>query len=314
MNEQLISIIVPVYKSENYLIRCLESLIKQTYDKKEIILIYNPEANDNCPSICEKYSKEYKQVRLITQEDAGPSRARNEALKIARGDYISFVDSDDFVELDYFEQLIKGFKKYDDIGISMCQHTKYYHSDIKKGNKSRFENITKITNKDAFEMLLHNQELCAPWGKLYHSKLFKNNKFEITRNEDMFLMPKLFKDSGLIAFNDAKLYYYSQEGPSLVRSKYTEESIKTYYNANEFWVEFAKKNYPELVPMAFLLLNLNMIDLCQQMAFDKRPEIKSIYDKFRLQLLGNIDTLSSFKKLTWKDKIKFLLIKVRFTR
>lgn len=312
VDDQLVSIIVPVYKSQKFVSRCIESIINQTYKRLEIILIYNPESGDDCPRLCVDFSKKYKQIKLIEQEDSGPSMARNEALKVSSGYYISFIDSDDFVDPSYIETLKNGFEIYDNAMISMCRHVRYHGSSYSKKETNALEKAVKITDKEAFGKLLQNQELCAPWGKLYVSSIFEGNNFEITRNEDMFLTPKLFKKSRNIAYNDTQLYYYSQEGESLVRSKYTEESMLAYYAANQYWLEVAQKDYPELLTEAKTLVNLNLIDMCRQISGDKRSEIKSIYELCRIYLLKNIKYFY-FKKMKLRDRVKLVLIFLRIT-
>lgn len=100
--KDLISIIVPVYKVEKYLDRCVQSLINQTYQEIEIILI-NDGSPDNCPLMCDKFANEFNNIRVIHQENAGPSKARNEGIDIANGKFVTFVDSDDFVHPTYLE-------------------------------------------------------------------------------------------------------------------------------------------------------------------------------------------------------------------
>lgn len=304
----LVSIIVPVYKSERYLNRCIQSIIKQTYSNIEIILVYNPDANDRCPSICEDFSRNYDGVILLEQEDIGPSHARNEAIKVSKGSFIAFVDSDDFVEFDYIETLMMGFDLYDYVMISMCCHSRFY------GQKSWCDRSISghcskpLTDQQVFKKILQNQELCAPWGKLYRASIFGKNKFRISRNEDMFLIPILLKDARYIAYNESRLYYYSQEGESLVRSDYTAESMKTYYAANLFWVGICRDRYPALVPLAKSLLINNLIDICWQMLIDRRSEIRSVYIDCRSTLLQNVVSFECVRNIRWKAKIKFIFI------
>ena len=107
---KLISIIIPVYKVEEYLEKCVDSVIKQTYDNLEIILV-DDGSPDNCGKICDQYSKKDKRVKVIHKENGGLSDARNAGIDISRGEYISFIDSDDYVEIDYIETLYNSIIK-----------------------------------------------------------------------------------------------------------------------------------------------------------------------------------------------------------
>ena len=111
MEKDLISVIVPVYKVEKYLEKCIESIIKQTYTNLQIILV-DDGSPDNCGKICDEYAKKDSRIEVIHKINGGLSDARNVGINRANGRYIGFVDSDDYVEPDYLEQLLNNFKKY----------------------------------------------------------------------------------------------------------------------------------------------------------------------------------------------------------
>ena len=107
--KELISIIVPIYNVEKYIHKCIESIINQTYKNLEIILV-DDGSPDNCGNICEEYAKNDSRIKVIHKENNGLSSARNAGLEICKGDYIGFVDSDDYIELNMYEVLINALK------------------------------------------------------------------------------------------------------------------------------------------------------------------------------------------------------------
>ena len=122
MKDKILSIIVPVYKAEKFLIRCTDSILKQTFSNIELILV-DDGSPDHCPELCEKIAHKDHRVKVVHQKNSGVSVARNTGLKIATGDYITFVDSDDFIEPDMYEKMLKKAEEYQ-CDIVMCDCVK----------------------------------------------------------------------------------------------------------------------------------------------------------------------------------------------
>ena len=118
MNEPLVSVIVPVYKVEDYLDKCVESIVKQTYKNLEIILV-DDGSPDNCPSMCDSWAQKDSRIKVIHKENGGVSSARNSALDTAAGDYICFVDSDDFIEPNAVGYMLENIGDADVIQLSL---------------------------------------------------------------------------------------------------------------------------------------------------------------------------------------------------
>ncbi len=124
---QKISVIVPIYKVENYLHRCVDSIINQTYTNLEIILV-DDGSPDNCPMICDKYVKKDSRIRVIHKKNGGLSDARNAGINIATGEYIGFVDSDDYISLHFYQRLM-NVMKVSDSDIVECEIKKFKDND-----------------------------------------------------------------------------------------------------------------------------------------------------------------------------------------
>ena len=151
VSEEKISIIVPVYKVEEYLDECVESIVSQTYKNLEIILV-DDGSPDRSPEICDNWAKKDKRVKVIHQQNAGQSEARNSGIKVATGDYITFVDSDDWIDEQMYEKLFAKLKE-ESADVAMCRIINEYPNVSKK----YFEkNLTQINEKNIYELYINS--------------------------------------------------------------------------------------------------------------------------------------------------------------
>ena len=216
-----ITVIVPVYNVEHYLDKCLDSLINQTYKNLEIIVI-NDGSTDNSGEICQEYAQKDSRIIYIEKENGGQSEARNMGLDRMTGSYVTFVDSDDWVELDYVENLYKKITEYQaDIAVG-----NYYSFNEAEGmyyfhifGDSCYEKV--YDNVSIFENLYESQEmksfaLISVWGKLYKADLLKHLRFDIGKlGEDGYLNQKIYLLAEKTIYLNKGLYAYRQrEGSS----------------------------------------------------------------------------------------------------
>ena len=146
MSKSLISVIVPVYKVENFLDRCVESIVGQTYENLEIILV-DDGSPDNCPAICDNWAKKDGRIKVIHKENGGLSSARNAGLDVVTGEYFGFIDSDDWIEKDFFEFLITNALK-ENADISRCGlYLDYEDDDSCHDQEVQYENPVVVDNK-----------------------------------------------------------------------------------------------------------------------------------------------------------------------
>jgi len=211
----LISIIVPVYKTEPYLRKCLESIVSQTYKNMEIILV-NDGSPDNCGEICDKYASIDSRIKVIHQKNGGLSAARNAGLRIASGEYIGFVDSDDWIENDMFETLYLGALKYG-ADIAICG---YFYEDCAKYKEVKEEHTVLLDCKDALHHLILDKTFTNHvWNKLFKNKLFEGVYFPEGRIfEDIATTYKLFEKTDKVVYLNSCKYYYRQREDSIVGS------------------------------------------------------------------------------------------------
>lgn len=232
-----LSVIIPIYKVENYIIECLESICCQLIDGVEVILV-----NDGTPDnsmllardyIFEKYSIFFKQFIFIDQNNQGQSVARNNGIKIAKGEYIAFLDSDDLVSVGYFSAI---FTVLLDSEVDIIQFKSFkFENNI--NNKYDFnvgvEAVGSFYNNKSLMLELFNKCAWFPWMNVYRATLFLNEKFpEGFYFEDADLIPKIFLKAKKIQFIDNKLYFYRDNHNGSLKGKSAEnlEKIKQSYD------------------------------------------------------------------------------------
>lgn len=213
-----VSIIVPVYNTENYLFKCLMSLIQQKLKEIEIIIV-DDGSTDNSPSIISEFKKEDSRIKVITQENKLQGAARNNGTKIATGEYIGFVDSDDWVDLDYFEKLYNAAKKYDS-DIALATNIRVGNGKTKKRlNIEQEEFVLNVQGKFDVCQLAKNP---CPTNKIYKRKLLIKN--DIKWPEGCYCEDKLFVTQAVYYANGVVTvpginYYYFRNPNSTVNSR-----------------------------------------------------------------------------------------------
>ena len=143
----LISVIVPIYNVEKYLDRCVDSIINQTYKNLEIILV-DDGSPDNCPQMCDDYAKKDSRIKVVHKENGGLSDARNVGMEVATGEYVSFIDSDDYISLDFYETLLETIVD-NDSDIVECGVVKFYEDN----SFDKYSDDLKVTNYDTVDGL-----------------------------------------------------------------------------------------------------------------------------------------------------------------
>lgn len=216
--QSLISIIIPIYKVEPYLKRCLDSVLNQTYTKLEIILV-DDGSPDNCPTICDEYAKKDKRIIVVHQSNQGLSEARNTGIKLASGDYIYFVDSDDFVCSNTISLLYnEAIKNYADIVIGNYKSF-FQHTDIE--DKTEKRTFKDISLKELMIMHLPNNkhftQSVVAWNKLFKANIVKQFLFPPQKIcEDHYTTYKYFSIAKKIIITNTTTYFYLQREGSIV--------------------------------------------------------------------------------------------------
>lgn len=208
----LISVIIPIYNAEKNIQDCIMQIIHQTYKNFEIILI-NDGSTDDTENVCLKLKKQYSQIRYYYQENLGAGAARNKGIEICRGDYIAFVDADDYLYPEYFEELISLIIEFG-VQISCCSCIKGIKKDAIKFLKSKpLGNTKEISREEAIASLYYRKEIRGyPVIKLIDVSLIRKVKFptDLRLGEDFIFVYELLKNVDRVAYTSKELYYYVQ--------------------------------------------------------------------------------------------------------
>lgn len=213
----LVSVIVPVYKVEQYIRQCVDSILTQTYRNLEIILV-DDGSPDNCPQICDEYALTDRRVVVIHQRNGGVANARNSALNICTGDYVAFVDSDDWIESNMIQRMLSAVREHD-VDAAFCRANIIDGQEITETRFAFFPNETVVTAERMVELSLKDEVSGQAWLRLMKRDCWENVRFPEGRNyEDLAIsfQPFLYAEKGAVFLTEA-LYNYrmNQNGISL---------------------------------------------------------------------------------------------------
>lgn len=229
----LISIIIPVYNVEPFLDRCIQSIRKQTHKHLEIILI-NDGSSDSSGAICEKYALQDDRIKVKHIKNGGSSIARNQGLKLCKGEYIGFVDSDDWIQPNMYSDLLR-FSIKNDLKVVETNSTEGHLVNI---NIKNIPIVGKIEDRPTALKRIINDKKFAVWRRLYHHSVLKNRFFiEGLLHQDVYYTIDILNEVSFIGYLENELYVYNVQNPtSVIRSDYSIKKLKS-INAGIYVVE-----------------------------------------------------------------------------
>lgn len=244
-----ISIIVPVYNTERFVRSCIESILNQTFEDIEVILI-DDGSEDQSGSICDAYGKKDNRVRVIHQANIGLSGARNRGICAAAGKYLCFVDSDDCIVPEFCEEMYEMMEACE-CDFCACQYEKFeQENEAAFGKKEKNTEFWCVTNAEYLE----KQMACgfSACAKLYRREIFQKNRFYSGKiHEDIIWSVDLAKNLKKgVCCTDAKLYYYRQNDCGIMAAARERCSSDRVF-AGDYLLEAVKEDFPELLPNAF---------------------------------------------------------------
>ncbi|NFO34809.1 glycosyltransferase [Clostridium botulinum] len=313
----MISIIIPVYNVEEYIRQCLDSIVNQTYSDIEIIII-NDGSTDRSYKIIESYLKKYKNIIYIYQENKGVSIARNNALKQASGEYVLFVDSDDYIEITAIEKMYQSAKIYNS-DIVICGHIEVFEeNNNKKVFNYNYKDDISYSGLDVLNMALEFKVKGYLCDKLFKKDLLLDNNFYLEPNryiEDWLPVIKCINKSKVITFVKSPLYYYRQRNTSslhTISDKLFDDYIYTVNKINNYLYEnnikynkkckeiFNYQTYYSTIRYFYLnniTKNKNIYTLFKNSNYYKKIDIKKCMFNTKLEIKLKI------KILLWNFKV-----------
>lgn len=225
MNFPLITVIVPCYKVEKYLSKCIESVIAQTYQNLEIILV-DDGSPDNCGKICDEYADKDSRIKVIHKPNGGLSDARNDAIDVAKGEFLTFVDSDDTISEGHIDELYRLVEKYD-CKLSICQWQTFREGHKLVIDQKPAKEICYQTPQEAVKAMFYQEEFDnAACVKLYHKSLFDEIRFPkgLLFEDDYTVYQLLFK-SNKVAYSNRITYYYLLRSDSIEGATFSKKKM-----------------------------------------------------------------------------------------
>lgn len=278
MKQELISIILPVYNVSKYLEECMKSIINQTYKNIEIIVV-NDGSTDESDYICEKYKKLDNRIKVIHQKNQGLSAARNTGLNYCKGEYISFIDSDDYVKPDFIEKLYKSIKE-NNTNISVCGYT-----DLYTDNTLKSAGISEYNELHTGKKFLKDRGLnTVVWNKMYDASIWEKLRFDVGKlHEDLFIMHKIMYNEDIVSVVKEDLYIHRIRTDSITGKRF---DIK---RANDI-IEVSENRLSFFVDKEKSLYNMCLVELIEKLRDsyvstyvygDKKIYIKELGDMIR---------------------------------
>ena len=305
MSQPKLSVIIPVYQVEEYLEECVNSVLNQHFKDYEIILV-DDGSKDGCPLICDEYAKKYDSIKVIHKENGGLSSARNAGLEIAQGEFVSFIDSDDYIEKDMFSSMMKH-QLAQNADVVICG--RYYLYGNTRKIKSH-QNVYKTMNNAEAIALMNTNILgyydVAAWDKIYRKKLFDGIRYpEGKLSEDWYTTYKIFDRANTIVYDSSPKYVYRQREASITHSRKINYSP---IEASKEVLDFVKDNYPDYIreaEFAYVYAAIGVIDnIIEQDEIDRNK----IFE-IRKQIVPYLSRTIKYPGLRGKRKIQAVMVK-----
>lgn len=302
-----VSIIVPVFNAEKYLEECINSLVNQTYKNLEIIIV-DDGSTDGSAAICDMWGNKDSRINVLHKRNEGLSSARNAGLEAVTGDYVAFVDSDDWIALDMYEFLLMNLYE-NDASISICSDYKVYGSKIRRPEKK--EHIfLKMNSSEAFKKINEIGYFgVGVWDKICKIELFDDLRFPIGHtNEDYWVTYTLMDRADVIVYDSTPKYFYRQQKSSITHSHTIDfNSIKS----TKKMLKLVANKYPTALPyakMGHVMALMGTYDSLLNDNAEKHPEWVRIKSETQHFIREHYQSIKKYTSPPFQRRIQMILI------
>lgn len=274
-----ISVIIPVYKVEQYLPECLESVSRQTFRDFELILV-DDGSPDTCGKICDEFAAEHPNTLVIHQENMGVAEARNQGIRAASGEYVVYIDADDYVSEDYLEYLLHLVQTH---GTDVAVAAKVYVWDDREPVIPDREPVERVlTAAEALTAMCYNRIDICPWGKICRRELAEKYPYPTGQvYEDVATTYKLIGDTDRVACGNRVIYFWRQRQDSITHAVITRKHLFGITAAQE-QLAYMQERYPEAVPAARVRCAMKIVDLAYRLVMGKMD--RELFEEIRSQI------------------------------
>lgn len=304
-----ISVIVPVYNCEKYVGKCIESILNQTFRDLELILIDDGSC-DESGKICDEFKQNDQRVKVIHEKNSGVSIARNVGINVAKGKFIGFVDSDDYLAYDMYESLYQNLKE-NDADIAICGIMNCFLKELPNGKLKEEQTLQSTTcesgvlsGKEAFSEALKSRIFSVnPVNKLFAAKFLKEERFPANKtSEDAFLIPKILAKANRVVYDMKPKYYYVRHLGSITTSDF-KESDWSVVEAYKEHLDVVKDKFPNLLEEANFRYYWSYIYVLDKMVKSKSKVRRQDYNKAVDFIKKNFKSIISNRYFSAKRKI-----------
>lgn len=304
-----LSIVIPVYNVENYISRCIESIIAQTYRNFELILV-DDGSSDNSGRICDSYAEKHNFIKVYHIANSGPGGARNYGVEKATGNYVFFVDSDDYIAKETVGILynIEERTNADIIVLSERIVPERGQYDLEVTSSADIvNNIEEYTREQSIELLGYVRKILnAPWGKLFRKDILTSIPFpENVIYEDYEAMYQILDSANKIIYVPFQLYYYAQRAGSIMHSSWNEQRNRLMTVSREF-MDFVKQKYPNIYPASVYRYFFSLNEL-YVFAFNEK-NFFDLTNKPRLYARTIMGYLLNDRNVSWLKKVRYIIM------
>lgn len=306
MKDAIISVVIPVYNVQEYLNRCVDSILNQTIGNYEVILV-DDGSSDGCPEICDVYAEANGNVISLHKENGGLSDARNFGVQHASANYIVFVDSDDYVDPEYLESLWKLHLKYGADIVVQGVKREQENGDLLNDIRSSFEG--PVNAQKAIELMCYGRNVAIfAYAKLYAKKYLLNTPYPVGKlHEDIFTTYRLFDQCETIAIGAESEYHYLVRKGSILNSKFSLRHMDSLEGAYEI-IEFVKKQYPKIESAAYVRLAIESNALLHRAI--QSEQYPMVRNKVLCGLSGKWGSLMRSKELPRMIKLQLIVCRL----